>query len=106
MPGYTLSQYNDLPGFDISCSLVGVRTVNDLRIGCSLTPGCKVFNLFVRDGLVQSCSKKLPAPTTRVLSLLVSQQSTLMAQRCMGVYISNTGKCVGCIHYCQRMAWG
>ncbi|PNH03211.1 hypothetical protein TSOC_010747, partial [Tetrabaena socialis] len=92
VPGYTfLKPYYDLLGFDISCSVVGARTVNDLGSQCSITPACKLFNLFVRDGQIQSCNKKFPGTAdTPILGLLVSQQTTLMPQPCMGVYISNT----------------
>ncbi|PNH02709.1 hypothetical protein TSOC_011295, partial [Tetrabaena socialis] len=60
MPGYTFSQYYDLLGYDISCGSVGSRTVNGLGEVCNNTPGCKMFSLFVLNGTVQSCRKRVP----------------------------------------------
>ncbi|PNH03212.1 hypothetical protein TSOC_010746, partial [Tetrabaena socialis] len=109
VPGFTFSQYYDLPGHDLSCSPVGTTTMMDLGLQCSITPGCKLFNVFARDGMVTSCNKDFPdvITTTPLASQLVFRQPTTMIQPCMGIYISNAGECVrfiiGCRQYCQHM---
>ncbi|PNH04134.1 hypothetical protein TSOC_009739 [Tetrabaena socialis] len=87
--GYIFIQYFDMPGFDLSCSPVGTRTVNDLGLLCTSTPGCQSFNVQGTTTLTSCLKTATPAMTS-----LEPQQTTYMTQPCMGIYVKGDGRVV------------